>query len=144
MHPKQGFSSVKNIGHFRLHINQKISLMLKLRNMEALMQELYSALALLKITHPDRPRNAREEEDRFYAEAAQASALWRWVKAVMTYCSNAMKNLVQQHEKRSDRTCRNQAQAEGVDSGVIGGASNRDGAGGFSGHHHERLPERET
>ncbi|MBP1879033.1 hypothetical protein [Agrobacterium rubi] len=108
------------------------------------MQELYSALALLKITRPDTPRNAKEAEDRFYAEAAQASASWRYAKAVTTFCGYAMKNLVQQHEKRSNRTCRNQSQAEGVDSGVIGGASNRDGAGGFFGHHHERLPERET
>ncbi|MET0171695.1 hypothetical protein G6L37_10045 [Agrobacterium rubi] len=108
------------------------------------MQELYSALALLKITRPDTPRNAREEEDRFYAEAAQASAPWRYAKAVITFCGYAMENLVQQHEKRSNRASRNQGQAEGVCGGVIGGASNRHGAGGFSGHHHERLPERET
>lgn len=108
------------------------------------MQELYSALALLNITHPDRPRNTRQDEDRFYAEAAQASAPWRLVKAVIMRCNNAMRNLVQQHEKRSNRTSRNQAQAKCIDCVVIGGASNRDGAGGFSGHHHERLPERET
>lgn len=108
------------------------------------MQELYSALALLKITHPDRPRNAREEEDRFYAEAAQASAPWRLANTAITRFSIAMKNLMQQHEKRSNRTSRNQAEAEGIDCVIIGCASNRDGAGGFSGHHHERLPERET
>ncbi len=108
------------------------------------MQELYSALALLKITRPDTPRNAREEEDRFYTEAAQASAPWRLVKTVIMRCGIAMRNLVQQHEKRSNRTRRNQSQAEGVGGGVISSASNRDGAGGFSGHHHERLPERET
>ncbi len=108
------------------------------------MQELYSALALLKITRPDTPRNARDEEDRFYAEAAQASAPWRYAKAVIIFCGYAMKNLVQQHEKRSNRTGRNQSQAEGVDSLVISSTSNCDGAGGFSGHHHERLPERET
>jgi len=108
------------------------------------MQELYSALALLRITHPDAPRNAKEEEDRFYAEAAQASKPWRLAKAVIIRCRCAMKNLMQQHEKRSNRTSRNQAEAEGIDGFVIGGASDRDGAGGFSGHHHERLPERET
>ncbi|WP_156462637.1 hypothetical protein [Rhizobium sp. Leaf262] len=108
------------------------------------MQELYSALALLRITHPNRPRNAREKEDRFYADAAKASAPWRFAKAAITHFSNVVKNLMQQHQKRSNRASRNQAEAESIDSVVIGGASNCDGAGRFSGHHHERLPERET
>lgn len=108
------------------------------------MQELYSALALLKITHPDAPRNALEAEDRFYAEAAQASAPWRLATAAIMWCGKAMKSLVQKHQKRSNRTSRNHADPEGINGVVIGGASNCDGAGGFSGHHHERLPERET
>lgn len=108
------------------------------------MQELYAALALLKITHPHNPRNAQEEEDRFYADAAQASERWRFVRTAIIHCSHAMRNLVQQHQKRCNRTSRNQAETEGVDCVVIGGASNRDSAGRFSGRHHERLPERET
>ncbi|NTF30930.1 hypothetical protein [Rhizobium skierniewicense] len=108
------------------------------------MQELYSALALLKITHPDAARNPREEEDRFYADAARTSAPWRLIKSAIVRCGNVLKSLVQQHQKRSNRAASDQAQAEGVLGVVIGSASNCDGTGRFSGHHHERLPERET
>lgn len=55
------------------------------------MQELYAALALLKITRPDKPRNAREEEDRFYADAAKTTERWQLTKAVLMRCGNALK-----------------------------------------------------
>ncbi|MGV1751189.1 hypothetical protein [Agrobacterium sp. CG674] len=113
-------------------------------NIEEIMQELYAALALLKITRPDKPRNAREEEDKFYADAAKASERWQLTKAVLMRCGSALKKLVQQHQKRRNRTSRDQAEAEGINCVFIGGASNRDSAGRFSGRHHERLPERET
>lgn len=112
--------------------------------MEVAMQELYSALVLLNITRTERPGNGREEEDRFYADAAQQSAPWRLARAAIVRCGEATLSLVQKHQKRRDRASRNQAEPKGVDCVVTGCAGDGDSTGGFSGHHHERLPERET
>lgn len=103
------------------------------------MHQVYAAFGMIKIPQPEGPRQKREAEERFYAEACTPRFSSR-VSAALGKLRAVFESLKGNSQQGSDCASGNQAQSESEDEVVFWGAGNGDGAGAISGRVHERLP----
>lgn len=103
------------------------------------MHEIYAAFSMIKIPQPEGPREKRDAEEKFYADAC-APQFYLRISRAFRKMKSFWKSLKRDGQQRGNCASCNQAQAEREDEVVVSSAGNGDGAGAISGRVHERLP----
>ena len=114
-----------------------------LRNKESDMHPIYAARVISENRKPRTRREAIRQEEKFYADMAEASRLWRLLSAVAERVKAARLTLVKKSDQGSHGTGCDCSQAKGQLPALAFGAG--DGNGGaraaMCGSVHARAPD---
>ena len=133
---------MKNVAHFLAQINQKTACIMALRNMESDMHVFYSALAIIESQTPRTRREAIRQEEKFYADMAEASWPWRLFIAVAARAKAKSLTLIKKGDQGSHGTGCDCSQAKGQLPALAFGAGDSNGArAAMCGSVHARAPD---
>jgi len=133
---------LKNVAHFLAQIKQKTACIMALRNMESDMHEFYSALAIIENQTPRTRRDAIRQEEKFYADMAEASWPWRLFTAIVARAKARSLTLVKKRDQGSHSTGCDYGQANGHLPALALGAGDCNGVRAtMCGSVHARAPD---
>lgn len=113
-----------------------------LRNMESDMHEFYSALAIIENQTPRTRRDAIRQEEKFYADMAEASWPWRLFTAIVARAKARSLTLVKKRDQGSHSTGCDYGQANGHLPALALGAGDCNGVRAtMCGSVHARAPD---
>ena len=120
---------MKNVAHFLAQINQKTACIMALRNMESDMHVFYSALAIIENQTPRTRREAIRQEEKFYADMAEASWPWRLFSAIAARAKAKSLTLVKKGDQGSHGTSCDCSKAKRQMTALAFGPGGSKGAG---------------
>lgn len=93
------------------------------------MHAFYSALAIIENQQPRTRREAIRQEEKFYADIAEASRLWRFFKAIAKTIRSKGRDLEKKRGESSQSTGCNHGQTQSYLRGLTGNSSKGNSAG---------------